>query len=131
MEKVIIVRPSIDEYVNRVYTIAQRYSECWLDLYTNPEQSKKMSEDDWEDFDFLCTAFWDTLTEREFSQSPLVDTSPPNIIKASIEENPKYDLGFSFCEAVSNWVLKNTLNKSIGCLEPANSSRMEPTFQAR
>jgi hypothetical protein len=84
MDNLIVSRPSVEEYINRVDGLAQKYGKPWLALYPGNES---MSGEDQADLEFLCTAFWAELMDREFKS---LDSEPPNDdeVQASTSEEP-------------------------------------------
>jgi len=93
MEQIMIVRPSVDEYVQRVLQIANRYEAHWLDLYLsdqNVELDDPMEREDRDDFMFYCIAFWEPLMKQEMG------CGPPTTIRIDKYDNPGSDPGFSF-----------------------------------
>lgn len=112
MEMVEIVRPTLDEYMERVRRLSGVYlgnQDLWYELSVD----KILDEDDRDEFCFIRMAMWDKLVEKEFflSQGPLMQA---NLFGECDQVEPGMFPGSTFLGGES-WALSNTLTSLLAC----------------
>lgn len=96
MEKILIIRPTESQCIERIDVLAEKYGASdWMTLY---HDSVAMSDEDRDEFEFLCDAYWSELIERAVkSDSPPGEDSG---IEMNASQEPGFNPGFAVFRAV-------------------------------
>jgi len=112
MEMVEIVSPPLEEYLDRVRQLSEKYlhdPDSWFQLTITDIPESEL--DDRDEFSFIKMALWDKLVERLFPKD--MSRNQLNLFKECDAVEPGFNPGSTFWSGP--WELINTQNSLLAC----------------